>query len=127
MIRSVDGVLASRGPVAELPDPQELRMRVFAGLRELLGRLGRKTNLVLMIDDLQWADVDSAMLLADLIYAPDPPILLFLGSYRIEDADQNRFLQILRQARDKSSGIVDNRDLAVEGSHRRNLESWRWP
>ena len=102
------------GPSAELPDPQELRMRVFAGLRDLLGRLGRQTNLVLMIDDLQWGDVDSAVLLADLIYTPDPPILLFLGSYRLEDADQNRFLQILRQARNKGPGSSHHRDLAVE-------------
>jgi len=114
VIRSVDGVLAERGPVAELPDPQELRMRVFAGLRELLVRLGRETNLVLMIDDLQWGDVDSAVLLADLIFTPDPPILLFLGSYRLEDADQNRFLQTLRQARDKGPGSLHHRDLAVE-------------
>ena len=114
VLRSVDGVLAGHGPVAESPDPQELRIRVFAGLRELLERLGRRTNLVLMIDDLHWADVDSAVLLADLIYTPDPPILLFLGSYRVEDADQNRFLQILTQAREKDPTVVHHRDLAVE-------------
>ena len=114
VLRSVQGVLGGRGPVAELPDPQELRMRAFAGLRDLLGRLGRQTNLVLMIDDLQWGDVDSAVLLADLIYTPDPPILLFLGSYRLEDADQNRFLQILRLARNKGPGSLHHRDLAVE-------------
>ena len=114
VIRGVDSVLAGREPAAELPDPQELRMRVFAGLRELLVRLGRETNLVLMIDDLQWGDVDSAVLLADLIYTLDPPVLLFLGGYRLEDADQNKFLQILRQARDKGPGIEHHRDLAVE-------------
>ncbi len=114
VIRSVNGVLSRREPVAELPDPQELRLRIFACLRELLVRLGRETNLVLSIDDLQWGDLDSAVLLADLIYAPDPPIMLFVGSYRLEDADQNRFLQILGQARDKNPGFVQHRDLAVE-------------
>ncbi len=114
VIRSVEGALAGKRPMAELPDPQELRMRIFASLRELLVRLGRETNLVLIIDDLQWGDVDSAVLFADLIYTPDPPILLFVGSYRLENADQNRFLQILFQARDKNPRIAQHRDLAVE-------------
>jgi serine/threonine protein kinase len=114
VLRGVEGVLETRRHDTELPDPQELRLRVFAALRELLVRLSRETRLVLLIDDLQWGDVDSGVLLADLIYNPNPPVMLFLGCFRLEDADSSRILQLLRQAGQKASRPPNHRDLAVE-------------
>ena len=114
VLRGLGAILGRRRPMAEMPDPQELRLRVFAALRELLVRLGETTNLVLLIDDLQWGDVDSALLLAELLYSQDPPTLLFLGSFRLEDAESSRFLPILRQARDRCPTASHHHDLAVE-------------
>lgn len=99
---------------SELPDPQELRLRVFAEVRELLVRLGERSNLVIMIDDLQWGDPDSAALLADLIHNANPPIMLFVGCFRLEDVNQSRFLEILRPAGHKGASLVHYHELTVE-------------
>lgn len=114
VLQGLPAVAAARREALELPDLQELRLRAFAALRELFRRLATDVPLVLAVDDLQWGDADSANLLADVIGAPQAPVLLFLGSFRAEDAQECPFLVEVRRSIATRPSKPEHRELAVE-------------
>jgi serine/threonine protein kinase len=71
----------SRSPSRVL-DPIELRARAFAALQELLRRMASQAPIVVVIDDVQWADEDSRALAADLLGPPHAPTVLLLVTVR---------------------------------------------
>jgi len=114
VLQTVEAVATARRLAPEMPDPQELRRRAFASLSQLLKRIVERTPLILAIDDLQWGDVDSAILLSDLLCSAQSPVLLFIGCFRSEDAEQSVFLREIRKSIAKGAGVLDHRELAVE-------------
>ncbi|MGW5054858.1 ATP-binding protein [Actinokineospora sp. NPDC004072] len=68
-------------PPIPIGDPRAERHRLFRGVRELLGALG---PVLLVVEDLQWADDGTRQLLRFLMSEP-PPTLATVVTYRRED------------------------------------------
>ncbi|MBK7400473.1 MAG: protein kinase [Myxococcales bacterium] len=110
VLKGIDAVAAALSRRRDVADPQELRRRAASALREVLTRIAMRRPLVLFIDDLQWADADSAGLVEELLRPPDPPPLLLVASYRSEDVG-SVFVAALRRAQEK--GAIETREIEV--------------
>jgi hypothetical protein len=110
VLRRVGALAAARAP-AEIPDATELRRRGFAALRELLAKLAQRRPLVLFIDDLQWGDADSGVLLGELLAPPDPPAMLLVCCQRSEDAEPGPLIATLLASR---TGGIETHELAID-------------
>lgn len=114
VLRRVKAIAQARRPKHETADARELRNQAFAALKELLLRITDYHPLVINIDDLQWADMDSARLLSFLIGPPDAPPMLLIGTYRRDEAANSPFLQHLASDHSLSHGAAEMRELPVD-------------
>ena len=98
-------------------DLQSLRRRAFEALRRLLTELAARQPLVVFVDDVHWGDVDSAVLLLNLVRPARAPKLLLVMAYRNDEAESSPFLRELRgrwpdgaETRDVPVGALDAED-----------------
>jgi serine/threonine protein kinase/tetratricopeptide (TPR) repeat protein len=95
VLEQVDVIAAASHRAPAVIDPQEQRRRAFRAIRELLARIAEQRPLVIVIDDLQWGDLDSNAVLAEILRAPDPPNLLLVAGYRLEDPSAEPLVELL--------------------------------
>jgi serine/threonine protein kinase/tetratricopeptide (TPR) repeat protein len=89
-------------------DEQQVRQRAFAALRSLLSRMSRRSPVVWFIDDLQWGDGDSALALFEVLKPPKAPQVLFVGTYRSDEAEASAFLKTWKELKRKHDvGFVE--------------------
>jgi serine/threonine protein kinase/tetratricopeptide (TPR) repeat protein len=83
----------------------KLKRRALDALEQLLAKLTAGRRVILVIDDLQWGDLDSAPLLGSLV-SPGGPPLLFLGSFRAEHRESSALLGFLFDAANRANEKV---------------------
>jgi hypothetical protein len=86
VLKRVEAIAEAPRATEEPLDPREQRSRLFEALRELFQRLTDRRPVLLAIDDMQWADVDSVALLSDVLREPDSPALMLVATVRIGGA-----------------------------------------
>ena len=79
-------------PAAALSDPSETRFRLFGSIARFLVNHSRRRLLVLILDDLHWADAPTLRLLEFLTQEMTEGRLLVIGTYR--DTDVSRRHQL---------------------------------
>lgn len=74
-------------PPSSALKPEEGQYRLFEAVSQLIVQISRETPLLVVLDDLQWADKSSLQLVAYLAQDIQKEPLLLLGDYRDTDVD----------------------------------------
>jgi eukaryotic-like serine/threonine-protein kinase len=87
------------GNQTELADPRQLRLTAIAALGQLIDSITETKTLLLTIDDMQWGDVDSAILLNQLLQFGFEYRLLLVIGYRVEYVNTSPCLKTLHKGK----------------------------
>ena len=111
----VDAISRMARPDQDVTSPLELRRRAFEALREILRRICAGPPLVIWVDDLQWTDADSVVLLETLLGPPDPPPILFAATFRTEEIAAQPFLRsMMQRARSSRTHVMQLGPLSAD-------------
>ncbi len=113
VLQRVDAVVQlSPKKIGQL-DAQQVRTRAFSALRSLLVRITRDSPVIMFCDDLQWGDVDSAEALFEVLRSPESPAVLFIGTYRRDEASSSPFLDRWKSLVEANPNQIAARDVTV--------------
>jgi predicted ATPase/DNA-binding SARP family transcriptional activator len=92
-------------------EPETERYRLFEAVVGLFGDLSRSAPVLLVLDDLQWADRPTLLLLRHLARATDPARVLILGSYRSAERGDTFTNALTELRRDRLASELDIKGL----------------
>jgi len=92
------GIEDSSSEIAEMFEPLQIHEQMTRSLARLVEETALRAPLVLIVDDAQWIDAESALILGELMAVADRAPLLLILAYRDELTDRSR--QLDRKARD---------------------------
>ena len=102
-----------RTPTHNSSDLRRIRRKAVEALRELLRKIRHRRPPILVIEDLQWGDVDSVLLLSEVFAPPNAPAVLVLCTFRGEYTDRSSCLAELFSMQ-KANDSVRWFEVAVE-------------
>lgn len=107
---------ADLGP--EGPRSPTERVHAYAAMRALLERLATGRRVLLVVDDLHWADRGSLELVAHLLRRPPQGPILIVAAYRDNQADPDLSADVARAALEGTVTYVELPALAIEDTAR---------
>jgi serine/threonine protein kinase len=99
VLADVQPLIHARNP-HPAADPTARRLQAFSALSGLLANLAEERPLILVIDDLQWADSESFRLLRAIVEGPARPPVLVLATVRPREELEGDLLTSLESVRD---------------------------
>jgi DNA-binding CsgD family transcriptional regulator/tetratricopeptide (TPR) repeat protein len=92
------GPSADRNRTSAGADPSEIKARLLWGFTQFLGRLSTKQPLLIVLENLQWADASSLELFHFLARQIETQKIILLGTYNEAERDSNAVLRTTEQS-----------------------------
>ena len=92
------GPSADRSRASAGADPSEIKARLLWSFTQFLGRLSAKQPLLIVLENLQWADASSLELLHFLARQIEAQKIVLLGTYNEAERDSNAVLRTTEQS-----------------------------
>ena len=102
-------------------DPDSERLRLFGAVVDLLARAGEEAPVVVVLDDLHWADESSLLLLRHVVRHKGTARLLLVGTYRDTDLARSHPLAAALADLRRESGVER---VALTGLDRDEVEAF---
>jgi len=100
-------------------DPESERFRLFQAVDRLFSSAAKRTPLLILLDDLHWADKSSLLLLRHLARGAPSTAMLLIGTYRGDGVERTPLGALLADLqRDQGAARLTLRGLTVEDAGR---------